>query len=123
MKTMEFEIRKLKADDIFPMFKLLSKVGIKDLKTINPETLKAMNSGSADTTAVGFEIMMNLVEVLMENLPSCKTEIYSFLASLTGLSPEAISELDMATFAELVIAVVQKDDFKDFFKVVAKLFK
>ena len=33
-----------------------------------------------------------------------------------------IAELPMVTFTELIVAVIQKEEVKDFFKVVSKLF-
>ena len=38
MENMTFEFRELKSSDMFPMFKILSKMGFKDLKgkMINP---------------------------------------------------------------------------------------
>ena len=36
---------------------------------------------------------------------------------------EEVKDLDLAVFTEMIIDFVQKDDFKDFFKVVSKLFK
>ena len=128
---MEFELRKLKADDMFPMFTILSKIGFSDLKEIlTPEKVKEMTSafnqeeGSEDlSTFLGFNIIFTAVEIIMKNLPSCKKEIYSLLSSLSGLTATAIADLDMVTFTEMVIAVVRKDEFKDFFKVVSKRFK
>lgn len=40
---MEFELRTLKSDDLFPMFGILSKIGFKDLKEIiTPDKIKDM---------------------------------------------------------------------------------
>lgn len=130
-----FELRKLKSDDMFLMFSILSKIGFNDIKqTFTPDKLKEIlfvfkqeNEEKEDIidmgTALGFGVVMDVSEIIFRNLPSCKTEIYSFLASLSGMTAEQIADLDMVTFTEMVIAVVQKEDFKDFFKVVAKLFK
>ena len=41
---MEFELRTLKSDDLFPMFGILSKIGFKDLKEIiTPDKIKDMD--------------------------------------------------------------------------------
>ena len=128
---MEFELRKFKADDLFLMFGILSKIGFNDLKeTLTPESVKGLTSafkqdeGAEDmSTFLGFNIMFSAVEIITKNLPSCKKEIYAFLASLSGMTANEIADLDMVTFTEMVIAVVQKEEFKDFFKAVAKLFK
>ena len=128
---MNFELRNLKADDMFLMFGILSKIGFNDLKeNLTPEKLKEITSsfkqgeGAEDvSTFLGFNIMFGAVEIIMKNLPSCKNEIYSLLASLSGMTAKDVADLDMVTFTEMVIAVVQKEEFKDFFKAVAKLFK
>ena len=121
---MKFELRTLKSDDLFPMFSILSKIGLQDLKDLlTPEKLKDFNQDSENTTMLGMSVVMELVSVIMQNLPSCKDEIYKFLSGLSGMSIKEISNLDIATFTEMIIAVVQKPEFKDFFKVVSKLFK
>lgn len=133
MADVKFELRGLKSDDMFPMFGILSKIGFKDLKNnLNPDrvaeltnALKKQDDSSAVdmSTYVGFNIMLEVVEIIMKNLPNCKVEIYNLLASLSGMTAKQIANLDMVTFTEMIIAVVQKEEFKDFFKVVAKLFK
>ena len=127
---MTFELRTLKADDMFLMFGILSKIGFNDLKeTLTAEKLKGITSafkqgenGEDMSTFVGVNIMFSVVEIIMKNLPSCKNEIYSLLASLSGMTAKKIADLDMVTFTEMIIAVVRKEEFKDFFKAVAKLF-
>ena len=127
---MTFELRNLKADDMFLMFRILSKIGFSDMKeTLTPEKVKEITSafkqgenGEDMSTFLGFNIMFSAVEIITKNLPSCKNEIYSMLASLSGMTATEIADLDMVTFTEMVIAVVRKEEFKDFFKAVAKLF-
>lgn len=133
---MEFELRILKSDDLFPMFGILSKIGFKDLKEIiTPDKIKDMKSmisqkddededeNTDATTMLGVSVVMEVVSIIMKNLPSCKNEIYTFLSGLSGMTVKEIGNLDMVTFTEMIVAVVQKQEFKDFFKVVSKLFK
>ena len=132
MDEVKFELRGLKSDDMFPMFGILSKIGFKDLKnSMTPDKVTELTTAfqkqegdSNDmSTYLGFNIMLEAVEIIMKNLPSCKMEIYTLLSSLSGMTVKQIADLDMVTFTEMVIAVVQKEEFKDFFKVVLKLFK
>lgn len=136
---MEFELRCLKSDDLFSMFTILSKIGFKDIKgMLTPDSVKdlvkAFKESEQDdktdeqddidfSTIVGFNMMFEVLDILMRNLPVCKNDVYSFLASLSGMGVSEIADLEMVTFTEMVIAVVQKEEFKDFFKAVAKLFK
>lgn len=122
--AIDYELRNLKSDDIFIVSQILSKIGVKELKaSFTSERIKELSSGKVDTTALGFNIMVDVADLVLKNLPSCQNEIYTFLASLTGMTVKAIADLPMVDFTEMVIAVIQKDEFRDFFKVVAKLFK
>ena len=133
MSETKFELRELKSADLFPMFAILSKIGFKDLKEslsvdMIRDLVEAVKSEEEEedetkTTAVGFSIIMEVVEVILKNLPNCEKEIYNFLAGVSGMSAKEIAELPMVTFTEMIIAVIQKDEFKDFFKVVSGLFK
>ena len=118
------------------MFGILSKIGFKDLKEIiTPDKIKDMKSmisqkddededeNTDATTMLGVSVVMEVVSIIMKNLPSCKNEIYTFLSGLSGMTVKEIGNLDMVTFTEMIVAVVQKQEFKDFFKVVSKLFK
>lgn len=126
------EIRELKSSDIFPMVAILNKVGFRELKTIlTPEKIKEMmkavkGSGEEEvdsSTVLGFNLIFEVVGIIMNNLPSCEQEIYRFLSGVTGLSSEEVANLSMSDFAETIVAVVQKPEFMDFFKAVSKLFK
>lgn len=132
MSEKKFELRELKSADLFPMFGILSKIGFKDLKdSLSVDTIKTMidsvngkaEDSDTQTTILGFGIIMEVVEVIMKNLPKCEKEIYSFLAGVSGMTAKEIADLDMVTFTEILIAVIQKDEFKDFFRVVSGLFK
>lgn len=63
-----------------------------------------------------------MVGIVLGNLPKCESDIYSFLADLSGKKSKEISELDMSEFAEMIKEVLAKDEFKDFFTVVSKYF-
>lgn len=115
---MEFNLRTLMYTDIMPMFNILSKVGFKDLKNkITPEMLKG------DTNQIGFVILMALSESVLDNVQVCEEDLIAFMSSVAQMEPDQIRGMTMVEFTELFVAILQKDDFKDFFKVVSKLFK
>lgn len=122
-------LRKLKIDDVFPMFQILNKIGFKNLKEkINLESVqKIAQEAKKDkkniNAAVGFDVVMEIAFFLLEGLPKAKDEIYSFLASLSGATEQEIAELSPADFMDMIVELLQKEEFKDFFKVVSKLFK
>lgn len=130
-KTKAFELRSLTADDMFPMFQIISKIGIKEFKKCFEsadvkEAVEGMASGktaNADLTAVGMAVAFDLASVIVSNLAKCKDDIYLLLSQLSGMTTKEIAGLPMVTFVEMIIAVIKKDEFKDFFQAVSKLFR
>ena len=61
--------------------------------------------------------------IIFAHISDAEKEIYTFLAGLSGMKEKEIAELDMVVFAEMIIDVFKKEQFKDFIKVVSKLFK
>ena len=122
-----YTLRELEARDIAPMASILSKIGIKDIKEcFNGQDLKDMASGKADEAtinAIGMSIMLDIVGIVLENYSKCQDNVFKFLASLSGMDAKQIESLPIDTFTEMIIDVVKKEEFKDFFKVVSKLLK
>lgn len=116
-------MRKLCSKDIFPMSKIISKIGFSELKTcFESDSVKRMVKDK-DVEGAGMTIVIDIAGIIIGNLSKCETEIYSFLADLTGLKVEEIRNASLAEFAEMIIELVKKDEFKDFIGVVSKLFK
>lgn len=133
---MEFNLRTLKTSDMFPMFQILNKIGFKEIKDrLTPEKIELILSKFSDeekqektsvanmTTIVGFNIVMEIAGVILDHLPSIENDLYVFLSGVSGIKQKDLSNLPPADFMELIILVLQKEEFVDFFKVVSRLFK
>lgn len=125
-----YTLRNLTADDVFPMFRIISKFGIKEFKScFESEDVKGlvhnMTTGEANKNAeaVGIAIAFEIAGIVVANVDKCRDDIYLFLAGVSGMDKKAIAALPMVTFFEMIIDVIKKDEFKDFFQVVSKLFK
>lgn len=124
-----YKLRNLTADDVFPMFQIVSKIGIKEFKNCfdTPEIKEVMAKMAAgeeaDLNTVGMFVALDIASLVIGNLPKCKDDIYLLLSQLSGMDKKKIAALPLATFVQMVADVVRKDEFKDFFQVVAKLFK
>lgn len=116
-----YTLRNLEAKDVFIVSKILSQIGLKEFK--EAFDLKLFSSEEKDIEAVGMAVFFDMSQVLLGNLPKCEKDIYSFLASLSGMTAKEIESLPMNTFIEMVIDVFRKEEFTDFFKLVSKLFK
>ena len=126
--TKVYTFRKLNSTDVFLMFKILGKIGIRDFaKSFDNDTVKELiksTKGAENaTTMVGISVVLEIANTIVGNLPKCETEIYEMLSSTSNLSVKQVKELDFVTFTEMVIDFIKKEEFKDFFKVVLRLFK
>lgn len=129
IESKSYELRGLISKDMFVMSKILAKIGIKEFKgCFENEAIKQLISGDkekddkkVDIKEIGVSVFLDAVQIVIGNVASCEDEVYTLLSGLSGISKEEISELPMPTFAEMIIDVVKKDEFKDFIKVVSKL--
>jgi hypothetical protein len=124
-----YTFRKLSTEDIFPMLKLMNKIGLRDLKEDDglKNVLFMFMGGSAkgkvDVEKLGIDMFLELAALITENIPKCETELYTLLSNTSNLSVEDIKEQSPATTMEMIIDFIKKEEFADFFKVVLKLFK
>lgn len=136
-----YTFRTLEAGDIMPMVNIIRKLGIKEfmsyfkgdnLKDVvkafsGGNTADAENEGgnTADAfiTGVGMSIAFDLLEIILNNLEKCEDDIFKFLAGISNLDVESVRKFSLAVFTEMILDFFAKEDFKDFMKVVSKLFK
>ena len=124
-----YTLRKLETADVFPMFRLMNKIGFKELK--DNEGLKktlflfmgGTANGKVDVNALGIDIFCEAASVIFEAIPKAETEIYTILSNLSGVKIDDIKKQPPAVTFEMIIDICKKEEFKDFFSVVLKLFK
>lgn len=113
------EIRNLKASDMGIICKIMTQIGIREFKNCFDITdLK----DKKNVEQIGLNAAFDVAGIILENIPKAQKDIDTFLASLTGQKPETIQNLSLGEYGELIVTVIQKDDFKDFFGHVLKLF-
>ena len=126
---MPFKFRPLNATDVFLMSKIIGAIGVNEFSAcFDGNAIKNMLSqmgknGGNDATIAGVAVFLEIANVIFKNLPKCEADIYQMLANVSGMTTKEIKNLDFVTFTEMVIAFVQKDEFRDFIKVVSRLFK
>lgn len=130
MNEKKYNLRKLTSKDVFPMFNIISKIGVKEFKncfesdTVKEAIKKMGEQDSEDAlNAVGFAVITDIASIIISNIGYAEAEIYSFLSGLSGMTKNELEEMDMVTFFEMIVDVIKKDEFKDFIGVVSKLFK
>ena len=127
---MEYNMRNLQATDIFSVVKILNGIGLKNIKeAINLDEInnlrKGMTEDNADavTSQVGVNVVMSIATVILENLPKVENDLYNFIGSVIDMKAKDVARMDMSEFIELLITIIQKEEFKDFFKRASKLIK
>ena len=128
-ETKPYTFRRLETKDIFPMFKLLNKIGIKEMK--ENESLKSVMfmfmggtaKGKVDVNKLGIDIFLELACLITECIPKAENEFYLLLAQVSDRTAEEIQKQEPAVTFEMIVDFIKKEEFGDFFKVALKLFK
>ena len=131
---MKYEMRSLQASDIFSVVKILNGIGLNNVKeAINIEEIneirKTMTEDNSEDNSenvysqVGVKVVMSIATVILENLPKVENDLYTFVGSVIGVKAKDVAKMDMGEFMDLLIAIIQKEEFKDFFKRASKLIK
>ena len=127
---MTYEMRNLQATDIFSVVKILNGIGLKNIKeAINIDEInnlrKGMTEDNADviTSQVGLNVVMSIATIILENLPNVESDLYNFIGSVIDMKAKDVAKMDMGEFMDLLITIIQKEEFKDFFKRASKLIK
>lgn len=119
MNENKYELRPLVATDMGLICKIINAIGARQLKEcFNLEDF----SGEINVEKIGISITFDIAGIVIANMSKAEGDIQIFLASLTGKTKEEIASMPFAEYGELIIAVVMKEDFRDFFKRVMKLF-
>lgn len=122
-----YTFRELCATDVAPMCAIIGKIGISNFtKCFNSDELLDLfdkKQGAKNlTNLAGLTVVFEMANTIVSNVPKCEKEIFDLLASVSGLKVNEIKAFGLATFTEMIIDFVKKEEFKDFFKVVSKLF-
>lgn len=124
------ELRRLQATDLFAMVRLLNVIGFKELKTaIDFDEMAEARKNITDENResvwadMGTKLVMSLIPFIIEKLAVAETEIYSFVGGIAGMKIKDVAKMDAVEFIDLITAIFQKEEFKDFFKRASKLIK
>lgn len=124
-----YPLRKLSSKDVFIFSTILKQIGYAELKEcFNSAEVKKLiakmpgaSAGAIDE--IGLSIMLDISTVVISNLASAEESIYQLLSNLSGKTKTEIANLDAEVFMAMIVDVFKQDGFRNFFKVVSKLFK
>ena len=126
------ELRNLQATDIFLIVKILNKIGYEKIrKEINVDEIMSVREKLSTTddekkktsliAEYGVNVVMSVLGILLENLPLIEQDLYNFVGSVAGIKAKDVAKMDINKFVDLLIEIVNKEEFKDFFKRASKL--
>lgn len=118
---MDIELRELKSTDMGAVCKIISAIGVRQFK----ECFKLSDFEGKDKKNIreyGFDVFFDIAGIILSNIPRAEKEIMSFVANVAEMEMAEIQKMPFAEYGELVMRIVTKDDFKDFFSRAMKLF-
>lgn len=147
-----YQLRKLCADDIFPIARIIGKLGIDELiscvaddditeilmKLVKRKKLMKKNDEQVEmsqenegedkefdteTFVAGGVVITRIINKVLLRLDDCRTDIYIVLSNLSGIKHENIKKLDAEIFLEMITDVIMKEEFKNFYKVALRFIK
>ena len=146
----EFVLRDLKAMDVWQLVRILTKLGLKDLrKSIDPDLLRKSDwkpptmmdaegnevplprdkwterqiDAEMAAEMANDELLWSILDILMSNIENCEYDVNKLLAMGTGKTPEAIREMDANDYMELIVTYITREGFRDFFMHAWKLLR
>ena len=139
-----YEFRPLGGEDVFLMFRIIGKIGVKEFNAcFENDGIKRLvadmmaqkqeddsengengeNNEAASYSVTYISVILEVADVLFRNIAKCEGEVFQMLSQTSNLTVAQVKKLPLAQFTEMVIDFIKKDEFRDFIKVVSKLFK
>ena len=112
-----YMLRKFNDGDLFPILKILKKIGIKDCK----EAFVQVASGEKTLKQIGILASFDLADILIGNLTKVEEEVYSLYSDLSGLSDDEIRSMEFGTLPLMIMDSFNEVKNTSFFKVLSKL--
>ena len=112
-----YELRRLKDDDLWPILDIIAKVFPDDLSAVFAQIVTKEKS----VQEVGAIVMTKLVVAVCKNIKYVRDEVYSLLSDVSGLSAEAIADMEFGTTPMMIMDIAKDAKNASFFKVLSKL--
>ena len=121
-----YTLRPIEAEDLDYLAGIIDKIGIDkiaecfDKKEINKLIDKKEDSEDL-IKEVGIDLMVKIASIIVKNYKVAKSDIYSLLASVSGLTVDNIAHLKLPVYVQMIIDVFKQDGFIDSFRVASSL--
>ena len=112
-----YTLRKFSDGDLFPILKILKKIGIKDCK----EAFMQVASGEKTLKEIGILASFDLADILIGNLTKVEEEVYSLYSDMSGIPADEIRAMEFGTLPLMIMDSFNGVKNTSFFKVLSKL--
>lgn len=112
-----YTLRELKDKDLFPMLKILKKVGIREFK----DAFVQVSIGEKSIKDIGILAAFDIVDILIGNLEKAEDEIYALWADISGMDIGDMKELEFGTLPLMIMDTFSSVKGTSFFRVLSRL--
>lgn len=111
-----YTLRKLKDSDLFPLLKILKKIGIKDCK----EAFVQVASGEKTLKQIGIMASFDIADILVGNLAKVEEETYEMWSDISGIPVEEMKDMEFGTLPLMIMDTFSEARNTSFFRVLSK---
>lgn len=112
-----YELRRLKDKDLYPILDILGKVLPDDLTAL----LASAARKGKKIDDIGAAVTLKLVTAVCKNINKVHDELYDLLADVSGISAKEIEEMEFGTTPMMIWDIVKNEKNAGFFSVLSKL--
>ena len=111
-----YTLRRLKDGDLFPLLKILKKIGIRDCK----EAFIQVASGEKSVKQIGIMASFDIADNLIGNLAKAEDEIYELWSDLSGIPAEEMKDMEFGTLPLMIMDTFSEARNTSFFRVLSR---
>jgi len=111
-----YTLRRLKDSDLFPLLRILKKIGISDCKDAFIQVI----SGEKSLEQVGIAVSLDIAEILIGNLEKLEDDIYGLWSELSGISVEEMRDMEFGTLPLMILDTFSEAGNTSFFRVLSR---
>lgn len=117
-----YELRKLKDRDLFPILGIVAVVFPENLAEIFRKAVAKGGEKEKVVEEIGVDAVVKIVQVVMKNMDRVQEDLYSLLSSVSGIPAEEIQDMPFGTTPMMIYDIITSEKNNGFFKVLSKLF-
>ncbi len=111
-----YTLRRLKDSDLFPLLRILKKIGISDCK----DAFIRVISGEKSLKQVGIAVSLDIAEILIGNLEKMEDDIYGMWSELSGIPVEEMRDMEFGTLPLMILDTFSEAGNTSFFRVLSR---